>query len=142
MRGLMVTMVKSSDSELPVLDFPRASNLRRACAVRKVGIWERDCYLREITFLHYSLLDNNNHYHYHHHNHHRCYRLRHSRFFDYRCDQNTKEFIPPYAHAPMRLTIFGCMPTCTMISNSLRRSFMSLSVAVPEMISHIIHCIY
>jgi len=43
MRGLMVTMVKSSDSELLVLDFPRARNLRRACAVRKLGIWKRDC---------------------------------------------------------------------------------------------------
>jgi len=42
MRSLMVTMVKSSDSELPVLDFSRARNFRRACVVRKLGIWERD----------------------------------------------------------------------------------------------------
>jgi len=39
----MITMVKSSDSQLPVLDFARARNLRRACAVRKLGIWEQDC---------------------------------------------------------------------------------------------------
>jgi len=42
MRSPMVTMVKSSDSELPVLDFSRARNFRRAYAVRKLGIWERD----------------------------------------------------------------------------------------------------
>jgi len=40
MRGLMVKMVKSSDSELPVLDFPRARNLRREChsaEIRNLG---------------------------------------------------------------------------------------------------------
>jgi len=51
MRGLMATMVKSSDSELPVLDFPRARNFRRACAVRKLGIWERDYNLAKLQFL-------------------------------------------------------------------------------------------
>lgn len=34
--------VNSSDSELPVLEFSRAYNFCRACAVRKLGIWERD----------------------------------------------------------------------------------------------------
>jgi len=43
MHSLMVTMMKSSDSELAVLDFSRANNFRRACVVQKLGIWERDC---------------------------------------------------------------------------------------------------
>jgi len=53
MRSLMVTMVKSSDSELPVLDFSRAHHFRRACAVRKLGIWEWDCLFSVIGWYFY-----------------------------------------------------------------------------------------